>query len=88
MSSLKEVRDLLESLETDDVGQKRYLMYRAFDLILDEVHGNGEIDPEKRIEQLREGHGYLYKLAQEFLTSSSTLEKQRKLEKMFEHLDS
>lgn len=87
---LEDVERKLELLETDDVGQKRYVMYRVFDSVLEknysfeeeELPGTGE-----RVKKLQEFDGYMYKLSQEFLTSSSTLEKRRKLEKMVERLE-
>lgn len=87
MSKLGELR---ESLETDDVGQKRYLMYRCFDLVLEKVYSENDLDlPEtdERVRALKEFDGYTYKLAQDFLTSSSTHEKREKLEKMFDRID-
>lgn len=82
------IEELMEELDTDDVGQKRYLMYRIFDLLLDELYENSdrEAEVQERVQELRSFDGYMYKLAQEFLTSSSTLEKRRKLEKMIEHV--
>ena len=84
------IDDLLEELETDDVGQKRYLMYHVFDLLIEELYELKEQqlkDVAERVRSLRDFDGYMYKLAQEFLTSSSTLEKERKLEKMLDHVE-
>ncbi len=89
-SSLEEIDELVESLETDDVGQKRYMMYRIFDRLLDAIYEDRDFDveEEERVMQLRDSEGYLYKLSQDFLMSSSTGEKQRKLEKMIEYVES
>ncbi|MFB6208567.1 MAG: hypothetical protein ABEJ56_00335 [Candidatus Nanohaloarchaea archaeon] len=73
----------------DDVGQKRYSMHELLDYLLEIIYRKKEVVPVKdnyRIEKLQEFDGYMYKLAQEFLTSSSTLEKERKLEKMIDHV--
>lgn len=81
--------DLEELLDTDDVGQKRYLMFNVFEQVLEKVYKGSDRelpDVEERVSGLKDFQGYMYKLAQEFLTSSSTLEKERKLEKMLEHL--
>lgn len=82
---LEEAERLMQQLDTDDVGQKRYLMYQVFETLLDEVHG-GDVEVHDRVSGLRDGNGYMYKLAQEFLTSSSTVEKERKLEDMIDHV--
>jgi len=88
--SLEEISSLREELETDDVGQKRYIMYRIFDLLLEEVYRiNDEESPEltERVNKLNGIDGYIYKLSQEFLNSSSTLEKENKLDDMIERVE-
>ena len=80
------IEKLRKELETDDVGQKRYLMYHILDQVL-ESHHEQELRPEERISRLSKTDGYLYKLTQEFLTSSSTLEKERKLDKIMQHVE-
>lgn len=87
---LEEARKLFEQIDTGDVGQKRYQMYVVFNLLLEEAYESEDRElPEadERVSGLEGFQGYLYKLAQEFLTSSSTLEKERKLENMLEHLE-
>jgi hypothetical protein len=84
--SFEEIEELQEKLETKDVAQKRYLMYCIFEQVLDEVHEEVP-EPEQRVKQLQEGNGYLYKLAQDFLTESSTMKKEEKLEKMVEYIE-
>jgi len=77
--SLEEAQEKFEEVsETDDVGEKRFLMYRALEHILDEV--------EK--DSITELNGYLYKLTQDFLTSSSTFEKTQKMEKILDYVES
>jgi len=81
--------DYQQDLDTNDVGQKRYLMYQFFDYLIEKYYLMEEEMPVKynyRIAKLREIDGYLYKLSQEFLTSSSTMEKERKLEKITDHV--
>lgn len=84
--SLEEIEDLQEKLETDDVAQKRYLMYRIFEQVLELTYEELP-EPEQRLKQLRDGNGYLYKLAQDFLTESSTMKKQEKLDKMVDYIE-
>lgn len=84
--SLEKIEELQEKLDIEDVGQKRYLMYRIFEEVLEEVH-NEVPEPEERVKQLQEGNGYLYKLAQDFLTESSTMKKREKLEKMVGYIE-
>ena len=76
--SLEEAQEIFERVsETDDVGQKRYLMFNAFEQVLQEL--------EK--DSFKELNGYLYKLSQDFLTSSSTYEKTQKMEKLLNHVE-
>ena len=89
MTDFEEIEQLQEQLETDDVGQKRYLMHQIFDLLLEKLYELKEQelpDVEKRIEELKNTEGYIYKLAQDFLTSSSTMEKENVLDKIIEHV--
>ncbi len=82
--------DLWEEIkEEEDVGQKRYLMYRLFEQLIQKVYEDRGIEvpePKERVKGLQENEGYVYKLSQDFLTSSSTLEKERKLEKIKDFL--
>lgn len=73
----------------EDVAQKRYMMFQLFDSLLEKSYKLNNKVPVKdnyRIKKLQDFDGYMYKLSQEFLMSSSTLEKEGKLEKMIEHL--
>ena len=83
---MEEIDDLEEYLDTDDVAQKRYLMYHLFEQLLEEVYDE-KPDVEDRVSDLNGENGYLYKLAQDFLNSSSTMEKERKLQKMIDYID-
>ena len=44
-------------------------------------------DPVKGLKELKQKNGYMYKLSQDFLLSSSTMEKEEKLEKIVRHLE-
>jgi len=73
----------------EDVAQKRYLMYKLFDQVLNKVYKIQKEIPVKdnyRVKKLQDFDGYLYKLSQEFLLTSSTMKKQQKLEKIIEHV--
>lgn len=81
--------DDLQDLKTDDVGQKRFKMFKLFEYLIDksyELKGKTPVKDNYKLEKLKGFDGYMYKLAQEFLMSSSTMEKERKLEKMIEHV--
>lgn len=86
---LYSIWDRTQDLETVDVGQKRYLMNQLFDYLVRKQYllkGEVPVKENYRVKKLKEFDGYMYKLAQDFLTSSSTLEKERKLEKMIDHV--
>lgn len=89
MSLPDEIEELQEGLDTDDVGQKRYLMNAIFDKALKHRYSAEGKDHshESGVRRLQNMDGYMYKLAQDFLTSSSTFEKQKKLEKMLDHME-
>ncbi|MFB6242099.1 MAG: hypothetical protein ABEJ36_04870 [Candidatus Nanosalina sp.] len=83
------IQEFREGLETDDVAQKRFTMYRFFDFLLEkffELEGEEPVDPEERLEELSEMDGYVYKLSQDFLLASSTMEKEQHLEKIVERV--
>jgi len=83
---IDETDSLEELLDIEDVAQKRFLMYKVFDSLLDKILED-DIDDSEKLDALNEDHGYMYKLSQDFLNSSSTLEKHRKLEKIIEYVD-
>ena len=83
----EELEELKESLEIEDVGQKRYIMYLIADKVIEKIYTEKDVDmpePDERIEELKEVDGYVYKLVQDFFTSSSTHDKQEKIEKLLE----
>ncbi|MFB6116169.1 MAG: hypothetical protein ABEK10_01540 [Candidatus Nanosalina sp.] len=84
-----EIWDNLQDLETDDVAQKRYLMNSFFDELVQKHYMLEEKVPVKnnyRVKHLRDFSGYMYKLAQDFLLASSTMEKEKTLQKIVEHV--
>ncbi len=86
---LYNIWDYQQDLDTEDVGQKRYMMYQMFEYLIHKhylLKGEVPVKDNYRIKKLQEFDGYMYKLAQEFLTSSSTMEKEKKLEKMVSHV--
>jgi predicted nucleotidyltransferase len=81
--------DLQQDIESKDVAQKRFLMNQLFEYLLQKQYYLKDKVPVKenyRLQKLKDFDGYMYKLAQEFLNSSSTMKKERKLEKMVEHV--
>lgn len=81
--------DYRQDLDHEDVGQRRHIMNDFFDFLVEQnylLKGEIPVKQNYRIEKLKNFDGYMYKLAQEFLTQSSTMEKRNKLEKMSEHL--
>lgn len=71
--------DYSEQLNSNDVAEQRYGMFKIFEIILGNYF---EEEIEKPIEQLRQEEGYMYKLSQEFLSSSRNYEKKQKLKKI------
>ncbi|MFB6204416.1 MAG: nucleotidyltransferase domain-containing protein [Candidatus Nanohaloarchaea archaeon] len=81
--------DKKQDLDTRDVGQKRYLMNEFFNYLLFQhylLKGEVPVKTNYRVKKLKEFDGYMYKLSQDFLTSSSTGDKERTLEKMIDHV--
>lgn len=81
--------DRKQDLETADVAQKRYLMNEFFNYLVFQFYRlNGEVPVKSnyRVEALNGINGYIYKLAQDFLLASSTMEKEKKLEKITEYI--
>lgn len=82
--------DLKQDIGSDDVGQQRYILYNAMDFVIEKIYYLEDEVPVKenyRIRKLKDFNGYLYKIVQDFLNSSSTLEKKRKVEKMLQYLE-
>ncbi|QKQ98417.1 hypothetical protein GKQ38_02740 [Candidatus Nanohaloarchaea archaeon] len=87
----EQLDEMMGAVGGDDVGQKRFQMYEVLRFAVEkqyEVEGLEVPDTGSRIEELRDVNGYMYKLVQDFLNSSSTLEKERKLEKIVDHFRS
>lgn len=85
---MKELEELMASVSGNDVGQKRFQMFEVLRFVVQKQYEFSDRElpaVENRIEELKGLNGYMYKLVQEFLTSSSTLEKERKLEKITDH---
>lgn len=85
---IEELEELMASVNGNDVGQKRFQMFEVLRFVVKKQYEFSDIelpDVENRVEELKDLNGYMYKLVQEFLTSSSTLEKERKLEKIADH---
>lgn len=89
MTNLDDISDLQEELDTDDVAQKRYLMFHIFEQLLEARLSIEDIELEisEKISKLKNTDGYMYKLSQDFLTSSSTMKKENTLEKIIEHVE-
>lgn len=88
---VEELNEMMVSVDGQDVGQKRFQMFEILRFVIEKQYefSDREIPAvENRVEELKDLNGYMYKLVQEFLTSSSTLEKERKLEKIAEHFKS
>jgi len=86
---LYSIWDMKQDIDTKDVGQKRFMMYKLFDYLIDKNYKIKNEIPVKdnyKVKNLENFDGYMYKLAQDFLTVSSTFKKEKELEKMIEHL--
>lgn len=84
--SLDDLRDRFESIDSQDVAVKRLEMMKIFEGLLNKII-DSETTPAKKLEELEETNGYLYKLSQDFLLSSSTMEKEQKLEKILNYIE-
>lgn len=83
--STEELREKFEDLDTDDVAEKRLKMFKIFEETLSKkTHCD---DPVEGLEELKNSNGYLFKLSQDFLLSSSTMDKEKKLEKLIEYVE-
>lgn len=87
MKDLDNIEKLQQYLDTDDVAKKRYLMFHIFEKLLEARLSieDTELEIPEKITELKQIDGYMYKLSQDFLTSSSTMEKENTLEKIIEH---
>jgi len=80
-----DIEEVYKKLDSKDVGQRRYLMFKIIDKLLEEKYPDTSVG--KRLERLKKDEAYLYKLVQDLFLSSSTKEKEKKLEKIGEHTD-
>lgn len=81
--------DLKQDIESEDVAQKRFMMQELFEYLLEKQYILKDYLPVKenyRLEKLKEFDGYMYKLSQDFLLASSTMEKENRLEKIVDHV--
>ena len=86
---LYSIWDRYQDLGSDDVGRQRFLMNDFVDyLVQQDFLLKGEVPVKKnyRLEKLEKFDGYMYKLVQDFLMSSSTMEKKSKLDKMVSYV--
>lgn len=86
---LYSIWDRYQDIGSDDVGKQRFLMNDFVDyLILQDFLLKGEVPVKEnyRLEKLQDFDGYMYKLVQDFLMSSSTVEKKDKLDDMVSHV--
>ena len=84
--SLDDLKESFDSLETRDVAEKRLEMMKILEGLLNQVIDFDGSEVEK-LEELKGKNGYLYKLSQDFLLSSSTMEKEQKLEKILNYVE-
>lgn len=82
--SIEEIRVEFEDLDTEDVAEKRLKMFKIFEKLLDNKISENSVEA---LNELKSVDGYMYKLSQDFLLSSSTMEKEKKLEKIITHLE-
>ena len=81
--------DRKQDFDTDDVAQKRYLLNNFFSYLLQKFYlleGEVPVKSNYRVKALNGINGYVYKLSQDFLLSSSTSEKERIIEKMIDYI--
>jgi hypothetical protein len=81
------IEEFRQGLEKDDVAQKRFTMYRFFDYLLEKYFKLEAVEPgapEERLEKLKDLNGHVYKISQDFLLASSTMEKEQHLDKIVE----
>ena len=83
--SSEEIRERFDALDIEDVAEKRLRMYKIFEDILETITDTDT--SVKALNELKDSNGYLYKLSQDFLLSSSTLDKEKKLEKILEYVE-
>lgn len=83
--NIEEIREDFENLDTEDVAEKRLRMFNIFEELLETIRD--EENSVKCLDELKNSNGYMYKLSQDFLLSSSTMDKEKKLEKILEYVE-
>ncbi len=86
---LYSIWDKRQDLGSEDVGRQRFLMNDFVDYLVKQnfiLKGVVPVKKNYRLEKLESFDGYMYKLVQDFLMSSSTLEKKEKLDKMVSYV--
>lgn len=81
--------DKRQDFDCDDVAQKRYLMNEFFNYLVFQFYrleGEVPVKSNYRVENLNNFNGYMYKLSQDFLLSSSTMEKENKLGEIVDYI--
>ncbi|WEL19638.1 hypothetical protein [Candidatus Nanohalococcus occultus] len=73
------IEDYSEQLNSNDVARQRYGMFKVFEILVETYF---EEEVKQPVERLREEEGYMYKLTQDFLSSSQNYVKRQKLEKI------
>lgn len=86
---LYRIWDRYHDLNSEEVGRQRFLMNDFVDYLIQQDFFLKEKVPVKknyRLERLEEFDSYMYKLVQDFVMSSSTMEKKDKLDKMVSYI--
>lgn len=86
---LYSIWDRYQDLDSDDVGKQRFLMNDFVDYLVQQdfrLKGKVPVKKNYRLKKLESFDGYMYKLVQDFLMSSSTVEKKSKLDKMVSYV--
>jgi predicted nucleotidyltransferase len=81
--------EIKQDISSEDVSQKRFMLNQLFDYLLEKQYLLKNQVPVKenyRLEKMKKFDGYMYKLSQDFLLASSTMEKEKNLEKIIEHV--
>ena len=81
--------DMSQDIKSEDVAQKRFMLQKLFEYLLEKQYYLKDqllVKENYRLEKLKEFDGYMYKLSQDFLLASSTMEKEKKLEKIIDHV--
>jgi len=86
---LYSIWDRYQDLNSEEVGRQRFLMNDFVDYLIQQdfvLKGKVPVKKNYRLERLEEFDSYMYKLVQDFVMSSSTMEKKDKLDKMVSYI--